>query len=393
MSRLLILLFALLAAPAHATNTSKQEELSDLRSRIEQLKEDLGHATEDHAEASDALKDSEQNISKVNRTLRDLRYQERKLNRELARLASESDSAESELQGQQARLAELLKQRYRQGSEDAAKLLLSGQDPSAITRNVHYYAYIGRARAELISLQKQTLAQLANLQSEIQHRKSSLTSLREERQNQKTQLESEKTTRQSLLTKLSDQIKQQRKEISSLKRDEARLTRLIEKLRRNASVTKPGQKTVKPGQHVDNVATAALAGLNFAKLRGKLALPIAGEIIARYGQSRDGGGPSWKGLFIRAKTGNDVRAVASGEVVFSDWLRGFGNLLIVDHGDGYLSLYSNNESLYKQPGDAVRAGDSIATVGNTGGQEEPGLYFELRHQGKPFDPMNWVASR
>jgi septal ring factor EnvC (AmiA/AmiB activator) len=110
----------------------------------------------------------------------------------------------------------------------------------------------------------------------------------------------------------------------------------------------------------------------------------------RFGQNREDGGPAWKGLFIRARQGNEVRSVGSGKVAFADWLRGFGNLLIIDHGQGYLSLYSNNESLYKQPGDPVKAGDVVATVGSTGGQNEPGLYFELRHQGKPFDPLAWV---
>ncbi|TNF52475.1 MAG: peptidase M23, partial [Gammaproteobacteria bacterium] len=149
----------------------------------------------------------------------------------------------------------------------------------------------------------------------------------------------------------------------------------------------------KPGEKVERVADASLAGLDFGRLKGKLALPVAGEIQHRFGQNRPGGGPAWKGLFIRARQGQEVHAVGTGKVAFADWLRGFGNLLIIDHGGGYLSLYSNNESLYKQPGDRVRAGDVIAAAGNTGGQEDTGLYFELRHQGKPFDPMNWVASR
>jgi septal ring factor EnvC (AmiA/AmiB activator) len=134
----------------------------------------------------------------------------------------------------------------------------------------------------------------------------------------------------------------------------------------------------------------AWPGLDFHRLKGKLALPLTGEILHKFGQNRDGGGPAWKGLFIRARQGQEVRAVGSGRIAFADWLRGFGNLLIVDHGDGYLSLYSNNESLYKQPGEPVRAGDVVAAVGATGGQDEPGLYFELRHQGKPFDPLTWI---
>jgi len=133
---------------------------------------------------------------------------------------------------------------------------------------------------------------------------------------------------------------------------------------------------------------AAPAG-SFVALKGHLRLPVKGTVSNRFGTPRQEGS-NWKGLFIRSQTGGEVKAVAGGRVVFAEWMRGFGNLLIVDHGDGYLSLYSNNESLYKQPGEPVRAGDVVAAVGATGGQDETGLYFELRHQGKPFDPLVWV---
>jgi len=208
---------------------------------------------------------------------------------------------------------------------------------------------------------------------------------------QRTTLDREKQVRQATYNQLSDQIRQQRKQIDSLARDESRLSRLVERLQRLSEA----RKTTKPrepraGKTITSVADASLAGLRFAALKGKLALPVAGELLARFGQARAGGGPAWKGLFIRTKAGQPVRTVASGAVVFADWLRGFGNLLIVDHGGGYLSLYSNNESLYKQAGDTVHAGDVVAATGDTGGQEETGLYFELRRQGQPFDPMSWV---
>jgi septal ring factor EnvC (AmiA/AmiB activator) len=390
----LCLLLLVLAWPVQAALDTKQDELKELRGRIDQLREELERTSEDHAEAADALKKSERQISTVKRTLRDLGHEERRLNRELARLETESRQVEAELRDQQARLGELLRQRYYQGGEDGLRLMLSGRPPSEIARHLHYYTYIGRARAELIAAQRDTLARLDSLKTETAQQKDKLSKVREDRQAQKQALEGVKHARETILTKLSTQIRQQRKEIKTLQQDEARLARLIERLRKLASTPKPPSgKPPRPGQSVDRVASAALAGIDFPKLKGRLALPVAGEIIARYGQAREGGGPSWKGLYIRTRTGQEVRAVASGQVVFADWLRGFGNLLIVDHGDGYLSLYSNNESLYKQPGDAVRAGDIVAAAGNTGGQEEPGLYFELRHQGKPFDPMQWVASK
>jgi len=137
----------------------------------------------------------------------------------------------------------------------------------------------------------------------------------------------------------------------------------------------------------------AQAGGAFAALRGKLALPVRGEIASRFGKPRPEGGTTWKGLFIRAAEGAEVRAVAAGEVVFADWLRGFGNLLVVDHGDDFLSVYGNNQSLLKETGQRVAPGEVVATVGNTGGSPESGLYFELRHQGQAFDPIRWVRLR
>jgi septal ring factor EnvC (AmiA/AmiB activator) len=137
------------------------------------------------------------------------------------------------------------------------------------------------------------------------------------------------------------------------------------------------------------VPDSSLAG-PFEVLKGKLRLPVRGELSNRFGSPRSDGGLTWKGLFITARTGEEVRAIAAGRVIFADWLRGFGNLLIIDHGSAYMSLYGNNETLYKRVGDAIRGGDPVATVGNSGGNADSGLYFELRHEGKPLDPLRWV---
>jgi septal ring factor EnvC (AmiA/AmiB activator) len=145
----------------------------------------------------------------------------------------------------------------------------------------------------------------------------------------------------------------------------------------------------------ESETTVAMAGFDghFARMKGSLKLPVKGDLLSHFGATRAGGGPAWKGLFIQAPTGSEVHAVAPGRVVFAEWLRGFGNLLIIDHGDQYLSVYGNNESLLKQPGDVVQTGDLVATAGNSGGNPETGLYFELRYQGKPFDPLSWTGGR
>jgi septal ring factor EnvC (AmiA/AmiB activator) len=358
------------------------------------LKEELEQSSEDRSEAADSLKHSERRISEVKRGLRELQARQSALVGELERLGGEATQVRTDAHTQQAQLAELLRQRYSQRGDDSVRLLLSGRDPAETRRRMAYFRYIGAARARLIEQNQATLRQLEALRRDTEARKRDLSQVEREHLAQKTALEKERQVRQVMLDKLSERIRSQRREIGSLKRDEQRLSQLIEKLRNLAEQRKSKKAAQsKPGEKVKAVVDASLAGIDFAKMKGKLAFPVAGEIIARFGQSRPGGGPAWKGLFIRAKTGQDVRAVATGDVVFSEWLRGFGNLLILDHGDGYLSLYSNNESLYKQAGTRVRAGDAVASVGNTGGQEEPGLYFELRHLGKPFDPMTWVSAR
>ena len=382
--------FSVQAAP----DAGKQEELQDLRSRIQTLQEELEQTSEDKTEVTDALKTSERRISDVNRGLRDLEIKQRKLSQTLKRLNGDTQSTEAEIGEQQKKLAALLREQYVQGGNDALKLILNGKNPGDVARNIEYYGYIGRARAVLINQHRESLQQLRSLQAKTREQNSDLHQIKQERVTQKKTLEAEKGTRQQVLYKLSEQIRQQRKAIDTLVRDEKRLTRLIERLARLAAAapkTKPQTQTAtKSGQSVKAVADSSLAGLNFPRLKGKLALPVAGEILNKFGQNRDDGGPAWKGLFIRARQGREVHSVGTGKVAFADWLRGFGNLLIIDHGNGYLSLYSNNESLYKQPGDPVQAGDVVATVGSTGGQDEPGLYFELRHQGKPFDPLAWV---
>ena len=151
--------------------------------------------------------------------------------------------------------------------------------------------------------------------------------------------------------------------------------------------TKPKTKPRKAGER------AKPASGDFTQLKGRLKLPVTGELTNRFGGQRADTGTAWKGLFIRASTGSSVKALGPGSVVFADWLRGFGNLLIIDHGDGYMSLYGNNEAVLKQEGEQVTAGEIIATVGNSGGNPESGLYFEVRYHSRPIDPLQWVGRR
>jgi septal ring factor EnvC (AmiA/AmiB activator) len=188
----------------------------------------------------------------------------------------------------------------------------------------------------------------------------------------------ERAARRRVLDRVGGEIRASRREMRVLRADEMRLSRLVEELGRMVTrieiAPEPSSARREP----------------FSRQRGKLRLPVRGELTGRFGAPRGAAGMEAKGVFIRAAEGQPVRAIAPGQVVFADWIRGFGNLLIVDHGEAYLSIYANNESLLKQVGDAVGAGEPIATTGSSGGNEETGLYFELRHLGLPFDPLRWV---
>lgn len=388
---LLILVFCAGAAAA-ATASGAKTELRELRGKIEALQKRLAQTEESKTEAADALKESERAISDANRTLRELAQQSRDANQRLTELSAASRENETTLKEQQALLARLLYGQYLNGRPDPLKLVLNGEDPNQIARQVYYFGYISRARAELIGSLRSNLARLRELAQQVGQQAAELAAIATEQAVQKRRLEQEKRTRGQVLARISREIQKQKREIGTLRRDENRLTRLIEQLGRIIA-RKPPRGVTAPRLKNERLPDGTGDGSLFQQLKGRLSLPVRGELSNRFGSPRSDGGPSWKGLFIASKTGEEVRAIAAGRVVFADWLRGFGNLLIIDHGDSYMSLYGNNETLYKQVGDTIRGGETIAEVGNSGGNADSGLYFEMRYQGKPFDPLTWVNVR
>lgn len=381
-------MLALLALAGTGAWAGPQDELKDVRSRIEALKKQLSESESSKAEAADALKDSERAVSETSRKIYQLAGQRRQVNAALSRLQARMQSAQADIAAERAALSRLLYQQYVSGQSDAVKLVLNGEDPNEIARALHYLSYVSRARSELLASLRTNLAQLEDLAGETRRKGTELRTLQAEETRQMHRLEDEKAQRQHVYAKVSEDIERSRKQLSTLKRDEERLTQLIDRLAKEAA-----KKARKPGRRLANKAlpNADSGSGPFRQLKGKLRLPVIGELTNRFGSPREDSGLSWKGLFIAAKAGREVKAVAAGRVVYADWLRGFGNLLILDHGDGYMSLYGNNESLLKQVGDETRAGDTIAAAGNSGGNPDSGLYFELRFQGKPFDPLPWVT--
>lgn len=367
--RFALLLTLLLAGTAHA---SKQDDLDKLRKRIAALQQDFEKNNESKSEVADGLRESERAISNSNRKLHELSLQQQASNHELALLQQRAGTMERELQGQQAMLGRLLYQQYLDGGEqEFLKLLLNNNDPNQVAREFHYYEYITRDRADTLKSLRNGLAKLKIVTEQANQKRDEISNLRTEEQAQRQNLEQDKRSRQQMLNKISLQLKQQQREIGRLQRNANRLSQLVEKLAH-----------VLPNAQPDSIP--------FKLLKGKLVLPVKGKLRNKFGARRPESTMAWTGWFLRAAPNQPVKAVAAGRVVYADWLRGFGNLLIIDHGQGYMSLYGNNETLYKQVGDSLHGGDVIATVGNSGGNEDSGLYFELRFEGKPFDPGKWV---
>ncbi|MEO8407937.1 MAG: peptidoglycan DD-metalloendopeptidase family protein, partial [Oxalobacteraceae bacterium] len=350
----------------------------------------------------------------------------------------------------QKQLAQLLREQYMAGNEDRTKLLLSGDNPNRINRELQYMGYISQAQARLVESLRINLASVETNQIATQNAKDELDEIAQEEREQKALLEQEKGRRAHLLTQLSSKLVTQRKTAGNLEHDDQRLAGLVTKLaqlieaqkkadaiaqekrrqerqaahakaerlqaerlrqqalqakkntgrkappeKKSAARTEADDAALKPAQatvHNELAPDSTMQEGVFAKMRGQLRLPIRGELVVKFGGKR-GDGPSSKGLFIRAGEGLEVKSIAAGRVIFADWLRGFGNLIIVDHGSQYMTIYGNNQTLFKRPGDAVKAGEIISNTGNSGGSEQSGLYFEMRHQGRAFDPLGWVTIR
>ena len=380
-----ISLSAMFSCAAHA---SQQEELENLRKRIAVVQQIMDKTSESKTEVVDALRESERAISNSNRKLAEISAQLHASDQKLRKLQQKQNELSSSMTEQQSLLGRMLYQEYLGGNKEYLKLILNSQDPNQISRDLLYYRYIARDRAATLAAMRNNLAALGKLNTATLQQREKLASLRTQQSAQKASLVKEQHARRLVLGKISHQLRQQRREITRLQRDENRLSQLVNQLTKVLS--QPAGTSL---LHNDKLPDNRFDGRPFDQLKGKLALPVKGELTNRFGTPRPGSTVDWKGLFLRTSDGQPVKAIAAGRVVFADWLRGFGNLIIIDHGEGYMSLYANNETLYKQVGDMLRGGDTIAAAGNTGGNENFGLYFELRHQSKPLDPMKWMATK
>jgi septal ring factor EnvC (AmiA/AmiB activator) len=335
---------------------ASKEALSDLQKRLEALKKELDSSQEAHKDAADALKESERAISEANKKLYDINHRQQQNKKTLRQLEAESLKTNESLTQQQKLLSSQLYQQYIHGQQSYAQMILQSEKPSDIARDVHYYAYIAKARAELISKMQGNLNRIQQLNQETAAALKAVADLKQKQLEEKRALQAQKQTKSKVVSSLSKQIASQRGELKKLTRDEKRLSQLVERLakiipkkpvkKRVAKKSTPKASEENPQQEVvarnEAEPSDEFAGVDFSSLKGKLKLPVRGEVTNRFGTNRADSGISWKGLFIRANEGAEVKSVATGRVVFADWLRGFGNLVIVDHGSGYMSLYGNN---------------------------------------------------
>lgn len=372
-----LLLLLLGAAAAQNSNPAKAEaELKAVRAQIDKVKAEMERDAGRRDKLAREIEDSEKSVSSARGELDKLRRERSEHTARRAELAGLRRTEENALTRDRAALAGQIRAAHMIGQEEPLKLLLSQRDPAQAGRVLTYYQYFGRARAQQIAAISGHISELNSLDADLAEEEQRLTALEEQQRGEVAKLQSARDRRGRALASLEAESKNRAKELDRLKDQQGSLEKLVRELRRAL-------------ERIEKFPTDSKDA--FAKLRGKLAWPVSGRLLASFGQVR-AGGVKWDGMLVSGAQGTPVRAVYHGRVVYADWLSGLGLLTIIDHGDGYLSLYGHNERLYKEVGEKVTAGDTIATVGDSGGRQTPALYFEIRKAGRPVDPRPWFKT-
>ncbi len=368
------LLFVALALPA-AQQSRKQTEadLKKLQDRVERLQRQVQQDSVEKDRLARDLRDAERSVSGARGSLRELRAKRAERTAAREKLAAEREKREAERQKTEKSLEAQIRAAYFMGRNEPLKLLLNQRNPGEVSRNLAYYGYFGRQRADQIALLNENIAAIEEVTARIASEDAELAELEGQQKKRVSELESARKQRGMVLASLEKQSRSRATQLAADRKSKEQLEQLLRRLE----------------QAVESVPYDPNAP--FAQLRGKLAWPVAGRIGVNYGALLAGGLRS-TGVEIEADRGTDVRAVHEGRVLYADWLPGRGLLIILDHGNGYYSLYGHSEQLFRQAGTRVKAGETIATVGDTGGRKEPGLYFEIRRAGKPVDPRGWFRS-
>jgi len=350
-----------------------ESELQAVKSEIDRITKEVSGEQVERDRLTRELRSAEISVGKARESLDSVRHERAERATRRAALATEKREAQANVAKGRVALAGQLRAAYLIGHEEPLKLLLNQKDPARAGRMFVYYSYFGHARAEEIHNIESNVARLDELDTALAAEDAKLAELEKQQRTELTQVEQARARRTVVLANLETESHTRAQNLEKLRSQQAGLEKLLHQLR-EAMEKYP----------IDSNDA-------FAHLRGKLAWPVSGHVIARFGETR-AGGVKWDGVLVATERGAPVRAIYQGRVIYADWLPGLGLLTIVDHGDGYMSLYGHNERLYKAVGDRVSAGDPIASAGDSGGSAKPELYFEIRRGGKPVDPRPWFKA-
>ena len=353
------------------------EKLEQLRERISELKNELASMHGQRDELQGALEKAEKDIGAVAATLRELDGQADQSRKDIRELQRNFDTEQLKLDKMRVTLETELRVAYMAGKQEQIKLLLNQQEPAALGRLMVYHEYFMRARAQAMQDIRATLARLADIERELLVQRSGIQVLIEQQQEKSSRLLARQAQRREILVQLQDGLTGKTARLAALEEDEQQLQKLVQSLQ----------------QAIKDISLPAGEYESLRSLKGKLHWPVAGHISMHYGERHVSGKLRSRGVHITSRSGADVHAIARGRVVFADWLRGFGLLMIIDHGDNYMSLYGQNRSLYREVGEWVARDEVVAAAGNSGGQAKAGLYLELRKDGRPFNPDSWFSGK
>jgi len=348
-----------------------QSALNSVIQKIQTLKEDLFTAQSQSKTLQKNLQQTDISIGALAKNIQLTQTQLTEQKKLLAQMTQQNDQYQSQLEKQRTLLAAQIRSAYLLGNQPYLKLLLNQESPEKFSRYANYYQYINRARLQAIQSIKQLVIKINENETNIQQRTETLNQTYQQQQQQKQDLRKKELQRKQLLDETNKKIQGKNEQLNKLYEDKTQLETVIKKIAAQPVITRA------PGKP-------------FRQMRGQLQWPVVGRIIQHFNQPLAQGRLHSTGILIKAPAGQQVRAISSGKVVFADWLRGFGLLTIIKHGDNYLSLYGRNQSLYVKTGDTVQAGQMIATVGNSGGFQQNALYFEIRYKGAPSNPGLWL---
>ncbi len=363
----------LLAAPPAAGDSEK--DLSKVRDRIGKLERDISRTYAERNNLQARLAETERLTAKLQSSIARLNREREASEARLKELEREKQAQLTALKNEKNDLAAQVYSAYVGGRQEKIKLLLTQRDPSELGRVAVYYEYLNQHRLAQIDRVNELLSTLDQLTAQAQLENKSIKNLQQQRHRELESLKAARAERQKTINLLTKKIDSGRGQVAQLKSEEARLLKLIEDLEKIMQDFPVGSRS------------------SFAKLKGELAWPTRGVLLADFGQSRGGSSMKWDGVLIGAKRGAPVRAVARGRVAYADWLPGQGLLVVLEHGENYFSLYGRNDTVTAKPGDWVEAGDTIATVGDSGGQSQVALYFGLRKKGTAVNPRKWFKTR